>query len=463
MFHTQVSQRVRTDDPVDLLHGMAGGDQQLLVGDIGAEITGMGEGRGRDAVMDLLGAGVPQQADSAGAGGAPHHRVVHQHHPLAGHGGGDGVELDAHAVFPLGLAALDEGAAHILVFDKADAVGNAAFQRIAQRGVQPGIRRADDHIGLHRVFLGQKTAGLQSGFVDAGALNDRVRAGKIDVLEHAQGMGGGVAVGADAAQTEPVGHHDLAGLHIPQHPGAHGVQRAGFRRKGIAGAVGQLADAQRAEPMGVAGGDELGVGHDDQAVGALDLFHRAADSGLDVRGDQPVLGQQIADHLGIGGAVKDRAAHLQLVAQPGRVGQVAVVADGHGALAVVQYHRLGVGPAALAGGGIPHMAGGHLGAFRQVLQHPLGEHLAHQAQVPVAGQHAVHIQGDAAAFLAAVLQRVQGAVHGADHVGLAGGIIDAEDPALLVQTADIQRKIAHGNKTLRSRNQAGAISPADAS
>ena len=213
-------------------------------------------------------------------------------------------------------------------------------------------------------------------------------------------------------------------------------RRSTARRCTAAGSrwdVGQLADAQRPEAVGIAGGDQLGVGHDDQAVGTLDDVHRLADGGLDVGGGQALLGQQITDHLGVGGAVKDGTLQFQLPAQGTGIDQVAVVADGHGALAVMQQHGLCIGPGAAAGGGVAHMAGGHLGALGQVLQNPLGEHFTHQTQVPVVGQHAVHIQGNAAAFLAAVLQGVQCAVYGADHVGLAGLVINAENAAFFMQ------------------------------
>ena len=40
----KVAQRVGPDDLVDLIHRAAGGDQQLLVGDVGAEIAGIFEG-----------------------------------------------------------------------------------------------------------------------------------------------------------------------------------------------------------------------------------------------------------------------------------------------------------------------------------------------------------------------------------------------------------------------------------
>ena len=230
-----------------------------------------------------------------------------------------------------------------------------------------------------------------------------------------------------------VGNDDLAGADVAHKLGAHGVQRAGLGSKGVACTIGQFADAQGAEAVGVPGGDELGVGHDDQAVRALNVVHGTADSHFNVGGQQTVLGQQITDDLGVRGAVEDGTAHLQLAAQLGSVDQVAVVADGHGALAVVQDHGLGVGAAALACGGITHMAGGHLGVMGQIFQHALGKDFAHKTQVAVAGQHAVHVQGDAAAFLAAVLQGVQGAVHRADHVGLAGLVINTEYAAFFVQ------------------------------
>ena len=443
MLDAQVPQRVGTHQLVDLLHRMAGGDQVFFVGDVGAEIAGVGERRGADAVVYLGGASLAQQADGAGTGGAAHDGVIHQHDALALDRGGDGVQLDADAALALGLAALNEGAADIFVLDKAYAVGDAALLGVTQGGVQAGIRRADDDVGLDGMLLRQETAGLQAGLMDAGALDDGIRAGKVDVLEHAHRVGGGAAVILDAAQTVVVSDDDLTGLDVPYEFGADGVQGAALAGKGPAGTIGQLADAQRAEAVGVTGGDQLGMGHDDQRIRALDVVHRAADGHLNVGGQQAVLGQQVGDDLGIRGTVEDGTAHLQLTAQLGGVDQVAVVAYGHGTLAVMQNHRLRVGTAALACGGVTHVAGGHLGAAGQVLQHALGEHLAHQPQVAVAGKHTVHVQGDAAAFLPAMLQGVQRTVHGTDHIGRAGLIVHAKDTALLVQALAELGNFAH--------------------
>ena len=293
------------------------------------------------------------------------------------------------------------------------------------------------------MLLRKETTGLQPGLMHTGALDDGIGAGKVDVLKHTQGVGGGAAVILDAAQTLVVGNHDLTGLDIAHKLGTHCIQRAALTGEGPAGAIGQLADAERAEAVRIARGDKLGVGHDDQTVSTLNVIHRAADSHLDIGGQQTVLGQQVGNYLGIGGAVEDRTAHFQLAAQLGGVDQIAVVADSHGTLAVMQNHRLRVGPAALTGGGIAHMAGGHLGTLGQLLQNALGENLADKAQIAVAGKHAVHIQGDAAALLPAVLQRVQCAVDVADHIGRAGFIVDTKDAALLVQTLGIMGKFAH--------------------
>lgn len=132
----EVAQRVGANDLVDLVHRAAGSDQKLLVGDVGAKVAGIFEGGCRNAEVDFLCSGVPQQLDDAGRGGAAHDGVIHQHDPLALDGAGHGVQLDADAVLALLLAALDEGAADVLIFNKADAVGDAALLRVAKGGVE---------------------------------------------------------------------------------------------------------------------------------------------------------------------------------------------------------------------------------------------------------------------------------------------------------------------------------------
>ena len=443
MLNAQIAQRVRPDQLVDLLNGVAGGNQVLLVGNVGAEIARVGERRRTDPVVYLGSTGLAQQADGAGARRAADDGVIDQHNALALDRGRDGVQLDAHAALALGLAALNEGAAYIFVLDKAHAVGDTALLRIAERCIQTGVRCADDDIGLHGMLLRQEPARLQTGLMHTGALDDGIRAGEVDVLKDAHRVRRGAAVILHRAQAVAVGNNDLAGAHVTDELRTHGVQRTALAGKGIAVAVGQLADAQRAEAVGVTRRDQLGVGHNDEGVCALDVVHRAADGHLNVRRQQTVLGQQIGNDLGVRRAVKDRTAHLELAAQLRRVDKVAVVADRHSALAVMQNHRLRVGTAALARRGIADMAGSHLCAAGQLFQHALGKDLADKAQIAVAGQHAVDVQRNAAALLAAVLQGVQRTVDGADHIGLAGLVIHTEHAALLVQGLGVLGNFAH--------------------
>ena len=194
MLNAQIAQRVRPDQLVDLLDGVAGGNQVLLVGNVGAEVARVGERRRTDPVVYLGSTGLAQQADGAGARRAADDGVIDQHNALALDRGRDGVQLDAHAALALGLAALNEGAAYIFVLDKAHAVGDAALLRIAERCIQTRVRCADDDIGLHGMLLRQEPACLQTGLMHTSALDDGIRAGKVDVLKDAHRVRRGAAV-----------------------------------------------------------------------------------------------------------------------------------------------------------------------------------------------------------------------------------------------------------------------------
>ena len=107
--------------------------------------------------------------------------------------------------------------------------------------------------------------------------------------------------------------------------------------------------------------------------------------------------------------MEDRALVFQLAAQLHGIGQVAVVAQRHGAAAMTDDHGLGVGADAGARSGVAHMTGSHVcRGSGQTCQHLRGEHLVYKAQIPVAGDHAVIVDGNTAALLPAVLQRIQG-------------------------------------------------------
>ena len=109
----------------------------------------------------------------------------------------------------------------------------------------------------------QKCAGPLAGDVNAAAVDHGIGPGKIDELKHAQPLLGLTAVGGVGANAVFVGDHDLAGKNIPVKLRADGVQRTGFGGKHHA-AVLQMSHAQRAEPVGVPDGDQLGGRGDHQ-------------------------------------------------------------------------------------------------------------------------------------------------------------------------------------------------------
>ena len=149
---------------------------------------------------------------------------------------------------------------------------------------------------------------------------------------------------------------------------------------------------------------------------------------------QPGVGDGVGHDLGIAGGVEDGALELVLPPQFGGVGQVAVVGQGHIALNVAQNQGLGVYAAHVAGGGVPHMADGDV-AFAQFFQAGGGKDVGDQAVIPVAGEDAVVVDRDAAAFLASVLQSVKGEIGG---FGDVGGMLlpDTEYAAFLVQIVE---------------------------
>ncbi len=297
--------------------------------------------------MHLARTCITQQTDDPRTGGSADDRIVDQHHPLVPDGFSNHVQLDPHRILPLALGGLDEGTADIAVFDEPDPIRNTALLGIAKRSIQTRIRHADHHIRLHRIFPIEDTSGTLPRLMDADSLYHRVGAREIDILKDTETRFA-AAMGVQAMQAVLIGDHDLARLNVPHKLRADAVERAGFGRKHHAAAR-CLADAERAEPVGVAHRNQLFRGHNDQRIGTLNRVHRLCNRVLNAGGEQPLTGDDIADDLRIIGGVEDRAVQLQLTAQLGRVDQIAVMSQRHCTLAVTHHQRLGVDRTAVAG------------------------------------------------------------------------------------------------------------------
>ena len=220
-------------------------------------------------------------------------------------------------------------------------------------------------------------------------------------------------------------HHDLAILHLAHELGADDVERAGLR--GEHPGVAELAQHERPDAERIAGADQLLVGEADERVGAFDLEQRLDEFLDEVR--LLAAGDEMQDHLGVGGGLADGALLDQRLAQGERVGEVAVMGERKAAGIEIDEERLHVAQDGIAAGRVAHMADGHV-ALQPVDHLARGEMIADEAEAAL-GMEMVAVEADdARGLLAAVLERVQAERGQRRGIGM---VKDAENAALLVQ------------------------------
>ena len=183
ILYVQIAQRIRADNLRNFLDAVFAGDQIVPGINIRTVVAGVAEGRRGNAHMDFPGSCLPDQVYNLTAGGAPDDGVIDEDNPLALYRLLDGIQLDLHLIHSLPLPRGDEGSADILVFDKANAVGNTALPGVAQGGVQTGIRHAHHQVSFHRVPSGQQLTGIFPGSMDTDTIDDGVGPSKIDILK----------------------------------------------------------------------------------------------------------------------------------------------------------------------------------------------------------------------------------------------------------------------------------------
>ena len=84
-------------------------------------------------------------------------------------------------------------------------------------------------------------------------------------------MAGGIgAVLANGADGTVLHDSDLTGIQFPVKRGADGGEGTGFRGKDYG--IAPMSHAQGAKPLGIPGSDEFLRGHDDQGIGAAQIF-----------------------------------------------------------------------------------------------------------------------------------------------------------------------------------------------
>ena len=317
----------------------------------------------------------------------------------------------------------------VAVLDQPVVLRQPRGAREAVRRRVAGVGDRDHQVGVDRRLGGEDLAHPPAHLLQHPALEPRVGAREVDVLEDAVG---GAVGGDDLARLEPVGgqRDELAGLHLAHQLGADDVEGAALR--GDAEAVAELAERERPDAVRVAEGDHGALGHHHGRVGALEPRHHRGDRVL----DRPRLldRDQGGDDLRVGGAAEVDPALAQLVVELDRVGQVAVVRE-RDLAAVVAPDRLRVLPRAAAGGRVADVADRHVAVERPQLL--LVEDLGDEPGVAQRGDVAALAGGDPRRLLAAVLERVEREVGEPGDV-VPGGV-DPEHPAL------VARAVAIGN------------------
>ena len=228
----------------------------------------------------------------------------------------------------------------------------------------------------------------------------------------------------------------LARLDVAHEFSADDVEGHRLRRQDH-GAV-ELAQHQRAHAEGVAHADHRVPGQRHQRIGAAHPAQRL-DHALH-HAPAPADGDQVDDHLGIGGGLEYAAMGDEIGAQRERVGEVAVVRDAEPAEGEVGEERLDVAHFGCALRGIAVVADRGV-AFQRVDHLARREDVADPAERPVRVEERAVSADDAGRFLPPVLQGVQAERGMGRGVGVPE---DAEDPALLAQLVVVSRAACPG-------------------
>ena len=360
--------------------------------------------RRADAELDFLSAGITKQIDDDAAGGAANDRVIDQDDALPGYVHADRVQLHADSAFTFLLPRLDEGAAHVFIFQKTFYEGDAGSLGIAKGCHVAGVRYAHDHVAVELALFPKLFAHVQAGLVNVLAIHDGVRASKINVFEGADAMLVGIhrAIhgGADAIVIDG---NDFTGENVSHKFGIDGIQRRGLGGQDPAGF--RLAEHQRAVAEWIAAAVESVVRASYDSIGAMDFVHQFFE--LFFFRSAAASSQEFDDDFRIHGGGECGAFQEEAAAESQRIDQVAIVSQCHGAVDAVCLQWLHIGGNGRAGGGVTHMADADVAfLFRQI-----AEYFGYKTHAAEGLHHLAVGGGDAGTFLSAMLQSKDAVVH----------------------------------------------------
>ena len=372
--------------------------------------------------IDFLRARIARHLDNLLAGGAAHDGVIHQQHVFVAKFQRHRVQLLPHRLLAQLLPRHDEGAADIAVLHETLAVFHAKPRRQLNRRTAAGVRDGDDDVNIMRRpvaqnALGELLAHAQAGFVNIDAVDGRIRAGKIHILENARHplrLRGALLVmhRAVCGNNERLARlqiaHDAKTLRLQRHrfTGNHVLRAAVLR---LALAINNRADGKRiaeghqtivanhrhhrirAAHPAVGSGDvvEDNFRRRPQLLLPLNLMRENIEQRLRIR-----MRVDMAQIAGINGADK-------LIG----IGEIAVVRE-RDAVGRVHIKRLRLGRAGRARGRVAHMADAIIAD--EALHLALAENIAHETVVLVQKKTTVPVAGcDPGGILPAMLQNRQ--------------------------------------------------------
>ncbi len=301
--------------------------------------------------MHLLGAGLADHVDDLGRCGAANDAVVDQDDALAFDRCPVGVVLQLHAEMPDLVGRLDEGAPDIVVANDPELERQAGGLGVTDGSGDARVRNRDHDVGGCSVLGGEFGADTLSDLVHAFLFDHAVGPGEIDILEDAETRWSEreQLAAFDAVLGDD---HHFAGLDIPDEGRPHDVERAAFGGQDHRAV--KLAQHQGSHPQGIAHAEQHVRGHGDQRISTLHMLQRIAQAIDHARFSR--LGDQVDDHLGVGGRLKQAASGDQALPKADRVGEIAVMGERKAAEGEVAEQRLDVPHAIAAGGRIAVMA-----------------------------------------------------------------------------------------------------------
>jgi hypothetical protein len=214
------------------------------------------------------------------------------------------------------------------------------FGGIANGGGDPRIGNRHNHVRAYGRLARQQPPQHFSRLLHRTAEDDRIGTRKIDVLEDAVRLvpDRSVALARHALRADD---DHLTRLDVAQVDRANQIEGARFRSEHVAHAPAgklHLTEGERAKAVRVASDDDAVVREKHQRECAFQLQQRFAQ-----RARESALARacdQMQDDLSIAGGLKDRPVALQIAAQFGGVGDIAVVR--HRKLSLVAGHRKGL-------------------------------------------------------------------------------------------------------------------------